>query len=428
MMKESSESPERNPVYGSEPTLSNTVSAIRRERLVEVWSDTFLVRIMTVDPSGEKPREWQDADDLKLCIRLQQSVAGFSKVKIETVRHAVKALAYEDRRNVVRDWLNSLNWDEEPRIDYLFEKYFGAVPTEYSRAASKNFMLSMVARIFQPGCQADHMIILEGDQGVKKSTGLQAIGGDWYFEQHVSATKHKEFAENLQGKMLVEISELDAFRKTEITSVKATITDKNDRYREPWARHSTDHPRQSIFAGTTNASDWNHDASGARRFWPIECRGEIKVESLRIDREQLFAEAVCRYKCGEMWWEMPIEETRRQQERRYTPPPWCEFIQFYFEYEFVVEEDDQGNKTKSWKKRETPLTEVSIPELMFNVLDIPKAQCTKAKQMEVADCLKYLGWKKKDKWNPGTKVRIGYSSKGWYFPHQGGEEEEGGDA
>ena len=181
-------------------------------------------------------------------------------------------VAFRNRRNCVRDWLESLKWDQVPRIEHFFENHFGADP----RAASANFWISLVARVCRPGCQVDNMVVLEGPQGIRKSSALRVIGGEWFTEQHESATG-KGFFEVLQGKLLVEVSEMDSFSRAEVTKVKQIITCTNDRFRESYGRHAKDHPRQCIFVGTTNRDDWNTDVTGARRFWPIACQGEINA-------------------------------------------------------------------------------------------------------------------------------------------------------
>jgi predicted permease len=116
---------------------------------------------------------------------------------------------------------------------------------------------------------------------------LRAIGGPWFAEQHETVTNAKAFAENLQGKLLVEISEMDAFSRAEVTKVKQVITSPSDRFREPYGRHSKDHPRQCIFAGSTNKDDWNRDETGARRFWPVACLNDIDVAAIQASAQSI---------------------------------------------------------------------------------------------------------------------------------------------
>jgi predicted P-loop ATPase len=254
----------------------------------------------------------------------------------------------------------------------------------------------MVARVYRPGCQQDHMIVLEGPQGIGKSSALRTIGGDYFAEQHEAITG-KGFFEVLQGKLLIEISELDAFRHAAITKVKQVITCTNDRFRNPYDRHAQDHPRQCVFAGTTNKDDWNQDETGARRFWPIACQRQIDIEAIRIHRDQFFAEAVARFKAGATWWEMPAEETQREQEQRYVPPAWVEPIEKYITHDrtYAKTEDGVSAKPDGWIERSTPRTELLISEIFEMALELPAGQWTKANEMRACEALRYLGWERK---------------------------------
>src|SRR6266850_4541940 len=305
------------------PTLANAVSILEQDPgLVGlVWFDEFLQRIMTEEP----PREWGDADDLHLALYMQRDI-GLQRIGSDIVSRAVIAIAHRTPRNCVRDWLDSLEHDGKARIDNFFTTCLGAAEDDYTRAASRNFWISMVARVYEPGCKVDNMVVLEGSQGLGKSTALQIIGGEYFAEQHESATNPKGFAEILQGKLLIEISEMDSFSRAEVNRVKQTVSCPSDRYRDSYGHHAQDHQRQCIFVGTTNKDEWNRDETGARRFWPIECKGLIQLELIRSSREQCFAEAVVRYKAHEPHWLMPEQATKQEQEERYQADPWLAAI------------------------------------------------------------------------------------------------------
>ena len=164
-------------------TLKNAVRAIQDRHLSYVYYDEFLRRPMTGTPA----REWTDADDRELTVTLQ-SAPGFSRIGLEIVRQAALTVAYRNRRNCVKDWLESLTWDGEVRIEHFFKVHFGAKASSYTRAVSKNFWLSIVARVYQPGCQVDNTVVLEGPQGIRKSSALRVIGGEWFAEQHEAVT------------------------------------------------------------------------------------------------------------------------------------------------------------------------------------------------------------------------------------------------
>lgn len=351
--------------------LNNAVAIIESDERLQgrFWFDEFLQRIMTDDP----PREWRDSDDINLTLYIQRDI-GIAKIGRDVVSQAVIAVAHRNSRNCVRDWFDSLKHDGTPRIEQFFSDCFGADESDYTRAASRNFWLSMPARVYTPGCKVDTMVVLEGPQGVGKSTALQAIGGDWFAEQHESATNPKAFAEILQGKLLIEISEMDAFSRAEVNRVKQAISCPADRFRASYGRHANDHPRQCVFVGTTNRDDWNRDETGARRFWPISCKGSVRVDIVRENREQFFAEAIVRHKAGESHWEMPAEETKAEQEGRYQADPWLENV-----HDII--------------KGESSVTTSRVAEK----LGVPLERRDRATEMRIGACLRFLGWVRRQK-------------------------------
>jgi predicted P-loop ATPase len=374
--------------------LNNAVTILERDPALQglVWFDEFLQRLLTGTPA----REWTEADDINLCLYMQRGL-GISKIGREIIRQAVVAIAYRHPRNCVRDWLDGLKRDGTQRLEDFFPDYFGTENTEYTRAAGRNFWLSIIARVYRPGCKVDNMIVLEGSQGAGKSTAVQVIAGEWFAEQHESATNARAFAEILQGKLIVEISEMDAFSRAEVNRVKQVVTCPSDRFRPSGAHgYAKDHPRQCVFVGTTNRDDWNKDETGARRFWPIRC-GEINVEGIREVRDLLFAEAVARFKAGEPWHVMPVEETRREQRKRYDADPWIEPVSSY-----LIGRD------------EVTVNDILTDGLRFEFLKIGRHE-----QMRVATCLRVLGWS-----NTGNTRRGGKVIKVWTHLDQQGSDLE----
>ena len=354
-----------------------------------IWYDEFLQRIVTVWRRSE-PTEWADVDDINLLIYLQESL-GLPKLTKSTVQDAITAVAYQDTRNEAKAYIEAQAWDGVERLPTFFVDYFGAEASDYITMASINFWVSMVARVTRPGCKVDNMIVLEGAQGAGKSSALAVIGGKWFTEAHRSPSD-KDFFVELEGKLLVEIGEMDAFSRAEVNKTKQVITCQTDRYRAPYDKRAADHPRRCVFAGTTNRDDWNKDETGARRFWPVFCR-EINRNGLAENRDQLFAEALHRLNKGEGWWTMPEQATKNQQEAR-------------------RDADELEAVLANWLVGHY---EISVTDVMNDLMQIPLERQDKQTQMRIGKCLRAIGWLKPSApvYRGGRNVRV--------WTRQGGE-------
>lgn len=358
-------------------TLNNAVKVLEKQH-AKIWLDEFLQRVQTDE--GAPEHEWSDADDLALTLRLQREV-GLQKIQPKIVAQAVSAYAQLNRRNCVRETLEALVWDQQPRIEGFLTSAYGTPDSEYTRAASKNFWRSIAARALKPGCKVDTMIVLEGGQGLKKSTSLQVIaGGPRLFTEASESPHNKDFFVTLIGKLIVEIAEMDSFSKGDVTAVKRVLSCASDRFRAPFERTARDWPRQGVFVGTTNRDDWARDETGARRFWPVVC-SFVDLPYIEANREQLFAEAVADVLAGKSWWEMPREATEAEQEARRQTDSWEETIADYL-----------GSAD-----------EATVVDVLEKALFLPPAQHDRAAQMRVASALKLAGFAKVDGWRDGRK-------------------------
>jgi predicted P-loop ATPase len=250
----------------------------------------------------------------------------------DTVHKAVDLRAHERSFHPVRDYLNSLRWDGKPRGDTWLSAYLGVALSEYTKAIGRMFLVATVARIFQPGCQADYMLILEGLQGEFKSNACKILGGDW-FSDHLPdvATAGKDVSQHLRGKWIIEVTELHAMSKAESNQLKAFITRTVERYRRSYGRKEVVEPRQCVFIGTTNKGVYLRDETGGRRYWPVKT-GSIDLEGLKQDRNQLFAEALQLYQDGAQWWPDKVFEAthvKPEQEARFEADPWEDPIADY---------------------------------------------------------------------------------------------------
>jgi predicted P-loop ATPase len=259
----------------------------------------------------------------------------------ETTFDAIVAVARRNSFNPLQDYLQQVGarWDGNQRLDTDLLIWFTVKPTVFARAAIKRFMISAVARAMTPGCKVDTMLVLEGGQGAGKSTALSMLASFPYFlDSMAKLSKGKEAQEQLRGKWIIEMAELDALGMRERTAVKAFLSQRSDNYRAPYAKLSKDYPRSAIFAGTTNETQWLNDPTGGRRFWPVKVEGQIKIGMIEEYRDQLWAEAYTAWEAGEQWHLTDDEEAaaKVEQEKRRSADELEEPILHYItEYKLV---------------------------------------------------------------------------------------------
>jgi predicted P-loop ATPase len=315
------------------PNLANALTALREE-----WPETFALDEMLCTPmlmypienkNSFKPRPVTDVDVGNVRERLQH--LGLARVGKDVVHQAIDVRAHERSFHPVRDYLQGLNWDGTERLRGFLSQYLGAERSVYTEEIGRMFLISMVARIFEPGCKADHMPVLEGTQGKLKSSACRVLGGPWYSDHLPDVTTGKDASQHLRGKWLIEVSEMDAMNRAEAAQLKAFITRQAERYRPSYGRLEVHEPRQCVFIGTTNCETYLRDQSGGRRFWPVNI-GDINLEALSRDRDQLFAEAVAAHQARVQWWpdkEFERQHIKREQDSRYEADVWEERIMDY---------------------------------------------------------------------------------------------------
>lgn len=264
-------------------------------------------------------RLWDDNDSEGLYWYLERyhHITGNGKIDGALSLHSA-AHAF----NEIQDFLSGLRWDGVPRLDTLFIDYLGAADTPYTRAVTRKAFTAAVTRAMVPGSKYDNMLILAGPQGLGKSTLLDKMSKGW-FNDSIRTFEGKEASELLQGVWLVEISELDAFRRTDVARIKQFLSLRTDRFRAAYGRHVKELPRCCVFFGTTNTKDFLQDRTGNRRFWPVDVGVAPVIKQVWVDLpgelEQLWAEAVVRWQAGEpLYLKGELEEAAKakQEEHR----------------------------------------------------------------------------------------------------------------
>jgi predicted P-loop ATPase len=365
---------------------SNAIALIRAhpEMMGAIGLDEFRQRSMMmrappwagVRSKDVFPRPTRDADLVELLAWVQRQ--GIHIKGTPAIRAVLATIVRDGIFHPVRDYLNNLKWDGKPRLDTWLTYYLGVTPVaNYTGPAGRMWMISAVARIYQPGCPAKYVLVLTGDQDIGKSSALSILGGEWYTDD-IAQLGTKDSQMQVGNAWIVELAELDSMRRANVSTVKAFISRKVDRFRPPYGEHVIDQERQSVLAATVNdAGRYLQDETGNVRFWPVPAT-KIDLEALRCDRDHLWAEAVHRYKAGERWWpddEFDPHDAQQEASETAEDDPWFDLIQ-------------------NWIGCQTAVL-FSAREILAVALEVPKERMTRAAEMRVGKIMRKLGYKSK---------------------------------
>lgn len=328
------------------------------------------------------PRELSDVDFIRTCEWLDVKMSvGFRSGAVASV---LVAIAKEQTFDPVHEYLTNLKWDGISRVDYWLMEYAGVSYSEYVVSVGRAWLISAVARTFQPGCQADYILVFEGEQGIGKSKLIRGLGGEeWTVRITIDPTS-KDSALAMHGPWIVEWAELDGLSRRESTAVKSFIDRGWDWLRPPYGRTHVNLARRSILAGSTNEHVYLADPTGGRRYWPVRAT-ECDVESLIRDRDQIWAEAVELYQSGEKWWLDREEEqsAKDEQSLRETDEPWIEMIAN------ALDDSDE---------------EVTTAQVL-SMIELDAGQQNPGHGRRIARAMQALGWERIRKTVDGRRLR-----------------------
>lgn len=309
---------------------------------------------------------------------------------------ALMTVAKEHGFHPVRQYLNILKWDGKPRINTWLIDHLGARDTNLNQAFGSKFLIAAVARVMQPGCQVDTILMLEGIQGLRKSTSLEALFGQEWFIDNLPALHDKDAVQLIQGIWCAELAEMTSLRRTDVENTKSFLSRRVDKFRPSYGRTRQEFPRQTVFAATLNpgGSGYLRDETGGRRFWPVACGlgwkpgRRVNMETLCEVRDQLWAEAKVRFERGEKWW-LDRHELEQEQERA---------VEERYDSDALTDLVDEIVRGKT---HTTTMELLEHPKLSGHVKDTSKIT-----QMRFAGILRALGWRREAKWLDGKMRKI----------------------
>lgn len=390
-----------------EGTLHNLLLILENdERLAGLWwlNESSNQILLSRDPvwNGGSKHEFVDSDTYELTAWLQNPQRYGIRCSDDAVHKAVVTVARRYKRHPIREYLTGLAWDGVPRVETMLIDMFGAADSEYTRRAAQCWMVSAAARVLwhdprQPstGAQVDFMLVLEGEQGKRKSSALREICGSEWFVETSESPSGTDFYQVIQGAWIVEIGEMDSFSKADVTSVKTAITRRVDKFRAPYERQPRSYRRECVFAGTTNEHQYLRDPTGGRRFLPVITKGEVRIDLIKEHRDQLWAEAVHLFGEGFEWWQLPAD-AQEQQAARYVGDSWEGRIEPWLDMR--VAPDRYPGRVCGVAGR---LDWTTTDEVLTHAIGLDPGKHGKPEQMRVASILKTLGWEQERRRWPG---------------------------
>lgn len=428
---------------------------LKQHRDGRIWYDDFHKRTMTDwngDESGTviEPQIVVDEQVGRVQRWLQARDKRLNRLSLQAVNQILDNVAYEDKRNAPRDWIEGIQWDGIARLGDVMRVGFGAADTPFNHEAGRCWFVSMVARVFKPGCKVDTMPVFIGPQGALKSQALETIGGAWY-KAAASSIDAKDFLQELHGALVFEVQELHSILSSRIGAAraKAVLSTRMDNFRLPYGLRVEEHKRTCVICGTTNNRDWHSDETGGRRYWPIHCE-RIDLPWLRRNRAQLFAEALAywrgrndaiaagiaeetardpdfdpldfvepdgeEFRLGQ-WWNVPSAEQVELMDAETFESPWQAMIESRLAAELargtiwrgqhgtanvgIEPWDGTANETTQWGNLLT-VTRIGVQWLNLTLEQLGRGS---AYGKTIAAIMRGLGWELKQVRIPGSSLR-----------------------
>tara|TARA_Y100000114_G_scaffold111186_1_gene104941 strand:+ start:1787 stop:3121 length:1335 start_codon:yes stop_codon:yes gene_type:complete len=359
---------------------NNLYIILRRDRRWRgrVWLNSF-TNTLKIDE-----RDYRDTDDTRIALWVSRAYGlEYSEAAISAT---TQLIGEENKRNPLIEWLDSIHWDGTPRLASWIIEATDCPDTELNRKMAEKWLIQAIARAYQPGCKADCVLILAGDQGAGKSTLFRTLATDEYFADTPLDIGSANSYSQIARAWIYEVAELDSVRRSANSATKAFLSAQEDNFRPAYGRHAITIKRHVVFAGTTNEAQFINDMTGSRRYWPIKVN-EVNLHWVRENRDQLWAEAIVAYRAGETWYldkEMDIQ--RHDSSKIYRQDdPWVEPITNFLMIH-------RGH--------------VTMTMVMEEGLKIERARMNRRDEMRIAEILRELNYEKKRLMTDGKRKYV----------------------
>jgi len=377
------------------PCMANVYDILKND---ERWNGVFAFNEHSMRPTKlKKPPYWDKSGEVGDFTDIDASMCAMWLTRLyrfnpspELTNKTIEALSHAQAFHPVKTYLNGLKWDGARRVDTWLLDYMNVPVTPYSKRIARWFLMGMVKRVLEPGCKFDYCLVFEGKQGRKKSAAFRVLAGEWFGDTDLDL-QNKDSMSALRGKWLYEFAELGSLARAESTRQKSFLSRQVDEFRPVFGTREIRCPRQLVFGGTTNEWEWNKDATGGRRFWPIPVDSDVDIEGLEQARDQLFAEAMVMVSEGLRYWPTSKEQSEifdHEQLKRSTPETFVDALH-----------DHVNSYT----------TEFSLHYAATDWLKLDAAKLTRDVQTRIGAALRILGCTKIEK-------RTNALTRFWYKP------------
>lgn len=419
-----------------EPTIANLLLILKNDPNLQgiggldEFRSRYTVKTKNL-PWSRRGAVWTDTDDAGLRNYIEQVYGIEARVKLQD---ALTLLFEENSYNPVKNFIEAAAWDGRPRVERLLIDYLGAADNEYVKTVTRKTLTAAVARVYEPGCKFDYMLVIIGHQGIGKSLLVRKLAGEWTSDT-LTDIRGKESYEALDGVWIMEMSELAALKRGDREAIKGYISKTEDAYRKAYARNTTISKRQCIFIGTTNNHEFLDDPTGNRRFWAIDTDAEKRTKLVWQDLtedevHQIWAEALELYRAGENIMEIPadVADIATDQQKQHssedsykgiieaflnTPLPANWYDLSVLERQQYLNASDEYKNESGTEAELKPRNKVSAIEIWCECLGRDRSNIDQIGAKRINTALELLGWQRM----PNPVEFKGYGrQRGWRRP------------